>query len=169
MLNQGTEGLEQFQKSLLDFDALLTSIVRSEEKIDSSDACKILVAISNFKTQLSLIYEEFAKFTLELMDGSELVILPSGETVEKKWSKDRKGWQHKDLALAVAERIRSISVDMDTGERVLTSEEMITKLLDYVQPSYWRVTALSDIGINADDYCQAGDSKPSISIRKVKK
>ena len=45
---------------------------------------------------------------------------------------------------------------------------MITALLDYVQPSYWRVTALSNIGVNADDYCQSGEAEPSISLRKGK-
>ena len=44
---------------------------------------------------------------------------------EKKWSKDRKGWKHKDLAEVVAERIQESAIDLDTGERVLSVQEMI--------------------------------------------
>jgi hypothetical protein len=102
------------------------------------------------------------------MTETEMVVLPSGDTIEKKWDKNRKAWKHKDLADVVSEKIESLAIDMDTGERVLSTKEMITALLDYVQPSYWRVTALSNIGVNADDYCQSGEAEPSISLRKGK-
>lgn len=166
MTDQKLHGLEEFQKSLLDLEDSLKAHI-SEGK-STEDACKILVALSNFKTQLAMIYEDFATYTIDMMKESDVVVLPSGVTVEKKFSKDRRGWQHKDLASAVAGRIRNLAVDMDTGERVLSPDEMIVKLLDYVQPSYWRVTALSDIGINADDFCQTGEVKQSISIRRSK-
>jgi hypothetical protein len=162
-----TEGLDKFQKALLDLEDAL-KIFKNNNSTSVEEACKILVAVSNFKTQLAMIYEDFSFYTIGMMSGSEVIILPSGVTVEKKSSKDRKGWQHKDLASVVADRIRNLSIDMDTGERVMSQEEMIVKLLDYVQPSYWRVTALSDIGVNADDFCQAGEIKETISIRRNK-
>lgn len=167
MSDQKIEGLEEFQKALLDLEDAL-KVHKNNKTTSVEDACKILVAISNFKTQLAMIYEDFSAYTIRMMEESDVVILPSGVTVEKKSSKDRRGWQHKDLASVVADRIRSLSIDMDTGERLMSQEEMIVKLLDYVQPSYWRVTALSDIGVNADDFCQAGEIKESISIRRNK-
>lgn len=166
MTDQNLHGLDEFQKALLDLEDVLKAHITKKQTTE--DACKILVLLSNFKTQLSMIYEDFTSYTIRLMDQSDVVVLPSGITVEKKSSKDRRGWEHKDLASVVAGRIRNLAVDMDTGERVLSTEEMIVKLLDYVQPSYWRVTALSDIGINADDFCQTGEIKQSISIRRNK-
>lgn len=159
--------LSTFQQSITALDKALT-LCREGDALAVEDACELLVRLSNLKTQLALIYDDQAKFLVEKMNDKEAVTLSTGEMVEKKWSKDRKGWQHKDLASIVASRIENLAVDMDTGERVLTTTEMITKLLDFVQPSYWRVTALNEIGVNADDYCEAGESKPSISIRKAK-
>jgi hypothetical protein len=42
------------------------------------------------------------------------------------------------------------------------------KLLDYLQPSYWRVGELSKIGLNADNYCETGEPKVSLIVRKGK-
>jgi hypothetical protein len=55
---------------------------------------------------------------------------------------------------------------MDTGEVMLTQEELIVKLLDYMQPSYWRVGELNKLGINADNYCETGEPKVSLIVRK---
>jgi hypothetical protein len=57
---------------------------------------------------------------------------------------------------------------MSTGEVVLSTEDLLKKVLDYIQPSYWRVKELSKIGINADNYCEVGDYKTSIIVRKAK-
>lgn len=158
---------KDFQESLLSLDSHVSQI-KTINDASVDDWCQMILEISNFKTQLSFIYETVTSSALEAMSETEVVTLPSGDTIEKKWSKDRKGWKHKDLAEIVAERIQESAIDLDTGERVLSVQEMITKMLEYVQPSYWRVTALSDLGINADEYCQAGDSKPSISVKRAK-
>jgi hypothetical protein len=41
-------------------------------------------------------------------------------------------------------------------------------MLDFVQPSYWRVKELAKFGINADNYCEVGDYKTNIIVRKAK-
>lgn len=167
MSEQGNKFFADFQEALLALDSRVSQM-KSIDDLSVDDWCQMILEISNFKTQLSFIYETVTGCALDAMDETEIVSLPSGDTIEKKWSKDRKGWKHKELAEVVAERIQDSSVDLDTGERVLSVHEMIKKMLEYVQPSYWRVSALSDIGINADDYCQAGDSKPSISVKRAK-
>lgn len=158
--------LDNFQQEILRADEMMNAARQQDWSVEEASAA--LVRLSNFKTQVAMLMDDQEKFLIEKMRETESVVLQSGETIEKKWSKNRTGWQHKDLAQVVAGRIENLAVDMDTGERVLTTSEMITKLLDFVQPSYWRVTALTDIGVNADDYCQAGESKASISIRKAK-
>lgn len=158
--------LDEFQRQILIVDDLMRKA--REEQWPIEEASAALVRLSNFKTQVAMLMNDQENFLIEKMQETESVVLESGETVEKKWSKNRSGWQHKDLAQVVASRIENLAIDMDTGERVMSTSEMITKLLDFVQPSYWRVTALTDVGINADDFCQAGESKASISIRKAK-
>jgi hypothetical protein len=55
---------------------------------------------------------------------------------------------------------------MDTGEIVMSQEDMIANVLDYVQPSYWRIKELQNIGINPDHFCEVGETKTSIIVRK---
>ena len=57
---------------------------------------------------------------------------------------------------------------MDTGEVLYSQQEIVAKLLDFVQPSYWRVKELQKIGIDADLYCEVGETKTSIIVRKAK-
>ena len=41
---------------------------------------------------------------------------------------------------------------VDAGEVIRTPEELMTSMLEYAAPSYWRVKPLASIGIHADDY-----------------
>lgn len=134
---------------------------------DVEHLCDILVELSTMKTSLSLIYDDLANAVKAKLQHGETVATTNGSTIECKMSKDRKGWQHQDLANVVANRIKATSVDIDTGEVLLSQHDMITKLLDYVQPSYWRVGKLQEIGVDADDYCTVGDSKKNLVIRKA--
>jgi hypothetical protein len=137
-----------------------------KEETDLASMCEVLIELSNMKTSLSLIYDDLANSVKAQMAHGEVVSTQNGSIIECKMSRDRKGWQHENLANVVADRIRTTSVDMGTGEVLLSQHEMITKLLDYIQPSYWRVGKLQEIGIDADDYCTVGDSKQNIVIRK---
>jgi hypothetical protein len=141
----------------------------AQTETDLATLCEVLVEMSNIKTSLALIYDDLANAVKTRMSHGEIIATGSGATIECKMSKDRKGWQHQDLANIVADRIRTTSVDIGTGEVLLSQHEMITKLLDYIQPSYWRVGKLQEIGIDADDYCTVGDSKQNIVIRKGQK
>ena len=44
----------------------------------------------------------------------------------------------------------------------MSQQEMIEKMLLYVQPSYWRVKELSNIGVNADNFCEVDEPKTNI-------
>lgn len=131
------------------------------------DACMYLVRANIAKGSMKDVYDSFTKRVGDLINLKE-VFLPDGSIVEKKWSADRSGWRHKDLARDVAKRLSDMSVDMDTGEVLMSGEEMVVRLLDYCQPSYWRITDLKEIGLNADMYSTVGTSKASIIVRKPK-
>jgi hypothetical protein len=68
----------------------------------------------------------------------------------------------------VARRLVFESIDMETGEIMVSPEQLILKVLDFVQPSYWRIKELSKIGINADKFCEVGEHKTNIIVRKGK-
>jgi hypothetical protein len=159
--------IADFQKQILDLDSFLTEM-SSNPDWGLEDVSETYFQISSMKNQMSVLVKQMENLLISKMSDVEAVSVSSGDMIIKEWSKTRKAWQHKELAHAVAERIQNLAIDMDTGERTMDTGQMIEALLDYVQPSYWRVTALSNIGLNADSYCQAGDSEPKIKIEKAK-
>jgi hypothetical protein len=147
---------------------LYENVQRFVEEQDFRALCDVLVEISNAKTSLSLICDDLSNAVKQQMSHGEITTASNGATIECKMSKDRKGWRHQDLADVVADRIRTTAVDMETGEVLMSQHDMITKLLDYVQPSYWRVSKLHQLGVDADEYCTVGDYKQNLIIRKAK-
>jgi hypothetical protein len=164
--------VETLPKWIEEFNTHLNNLYENVVQLSNSDLnteymCAVLAEIYEIKKNTGLIYDSMAKIVLDLLDGNETVAI-NDVVIEKKYSKSRSGWQHKELATLVSNRIRQMSIDLETGEILLSTEEMIEKLLEYVQPSYWRTTQLSQIGIDVDDYCNSSETKESIIIRKAK-
>ncbi len=155
--------IELFRKSLQDLDANLKKVVETNDVQTALDA---LVLVHSIKSEISLLFTEYQNSIMNLLPDYECKA-SNGQVVEKKSANDRKGWQHQRIAEEVLRRLNDLSVDMDTGEVVMSSQEIAMKLLDYCAPSYWRVKELSKLGINADQYCEVGELKTSIMIRKV--
>jgi len=158
-----TSMLEKLRDYLRQLDELLTTYAEFETDIPA--AAELLAQLNMAKRDMSTIYDSFAAKVGTLMGNSGSIETESGATIEKKTAVDRKKWMHTELASAVAQRLSEMSIDMDTGEKTMTSEEMIQKLLDYAAVSYWRVGKLSELGINPDSYCEQGDYKTSIIVR----
>ena len=142
-----------------EFDAYVESSPSAEE------ACGLLLDLNLVKSEMRVVYESFAFGVGKVMGEASNIMLPNGE-VEKSYNTKRTGWQHKDLANVVAEKLMQRAIDMDTGEVMVNQHDLITQLLNYVQPSYWKVGELSKLGLNADNYCIAGETKVSIIVRK---
>jgi hypothetical protein len=130
------------------------------------EALENLVFLNKAKKELADIYDSFATKMIERMntEKSTDVKLDSGVELKCKSGAPRKAWDNENLMKTVHSRLRQSSVDMDTGEVGLSDDEIVLKLLDYFQPSYWRVGALNELGINADQYCEVGEPKTSIAI-----
>lgn len=158
-----TELVSALVKAMADIDAAIAQIPKSD---DAETACKKLADVHSLKGDMAMIYDSATAIVSDVMRDLSEVSLPNGMRIEKKTASARKTWNHKDLANVVAKRIVESSVDLSTGEVVLSTEQMIEKMLVYVQPSYWRVKELSAIGINADRFCEVDEPKTSIIVRK---
>jgi hypothetical protein len=86
-------------------------------------------------------------------------------SIETKTGAPRKKWDHKMLAHLVAKKITDKAIDMDTGEVLKTPQQMIQELLIYAAPSYWRVAALKELGIDPDDFCEVGEPLTNLIYR----
>lgn len=158
------ERVNEIRKFILDVSRELDSFIESGPTAE--EACTALYGMNMVKRDIAVVYDSFADQVSDLMGNNNNIGLANGGVVEKKSSYDRRAWQHKELASAVANKLVQMSVDMDTGEIIKTPEEIALQVLDYVQPSYWRVKELSNLGINADNYCETGVLKTSIIVRK---
>ena len=159
-----------------DLSALLIKLddyLNSEEvqSLPLDEALSQLVALNDAKKELASVYDSYAaKMTHRMQsENSTIITLRSGEEIKCMTGAPRKKWDNENLMSTVYDRIHQSSVDMDTGEVGLSGKEIVIKLLDYLSPSYWRVKALNDIGINADMYCETGEPKTNVAIYGSKK
>jgi hypothetical protein len=158
------ENVASFRQSILNLDKVLSEFVDSEPTIEEMG--KVLLQLNLAKGDVGMIYDSLSSKLSSMIKDKEILSLENGAQIEKKSSYDRKGWQHKELANAVVDKIVRMSVDMDTGEVTKNAHEVALDLMKYCAPSYWRVKELSAIGINADNYCEVGQLKTSIIVRK---
>lgn len=158
------QNVEEIRQAILNLDKALQEYM--ETNPSPSDAGNVLLQLNLAKADMGMVYDSFSKYFSELIKDKEILSLDNGAQIEKKSSYDRKGWQHKELANAVVDRLIQLSVDMDTGEIIKTPREIATDLMKYCAPSYWRIKELSGLGINADNYCEVGQLKTSVIVRK---
>lgn len=158
------ERIADIRQYILDLERELDDYIKSQPDVE--DACGILYEMNMIKRDMSSVYDSLSTSVGQLIADGKNVQLKNGGVVEKKSSYERRAWQHKDLASVVAQKLVRMSVDMDTGEIIKSPEEIAMQVLDYVQPSYWRVKELSSLGINVDNYCETGVLKTSIIVRK---
>ena len=133
---------------------------------DTHEVANLVLELNLAKVELGIVYDQVSGLLGDLMVDDPLIELRDGAQVERKMGSSRKGWDHKVLANVVIDRIQQSSVDMDTGEVVITPKEMAIQMLDYLAPSYWRVGKLNEIGLNADLYCEPSEPKTSVIVRR---
>lgn len=158
------EDISSIRKAIVDLDKKLADFADSEPGIDQ--IAQALLQLNLAKADLGVVYDGLSSKLSAIIKDKEVLNLENGAQIEKKSSYDRKGWQHKELANAVVDKLTQMSVDMDTGEVLKTPSEIALDLMKYCAPSYWRIKELDSLGINADNYCEVGQLKTSIIVRK---
>jgi len=152
---------------LMAIDAETKSLANDSVTVES--ACSDLSELNRLKLEVSVLYDSSVAIVAEKMADLPEIVLADGTKLEKKTSYDRKSWKHDELADVVSRRIVQLSTDLDTGEVAATPETVGREMLKYLQPSYWRVKALSGIGVTADEYCEVSEeSKTSVIVRRPK-
>ena len=139
-----------------------------EGAINIEVLCNLMYNLQEMRRDIATFVEEIESAIADGMNEN-IIFLPNGQQVERRVGADRKAWDHKSLAGIVAQRVYQSSVDMDTGEVLMTPVEMMTKMLEYAAPSYWRVKELDKLGVSADAFCEKSPGKTSIIISPLKK
>ena len=154
-------------KVLMDTDEALSNYLNSDAPIE--EVAGSLVELHALKNAMADVYSTYATRVMTLLQNANIEDMDiRGARIEVRSAADRKKWDHEQLSHAVTKRIVDMSVDMDTGEMLLSPQDIANKMLDFIQPAYWRVKELAKFGINADNFCEVGDYKTNIIIRKAK-
>jgi hypothetical protein len=160
------EKILYLREQINELDKEISKFLSTSPSIE--EAGEALAELNFLKRDMALVYDIFSGAFVEIMGNTEQLELGDGVSIEKKSSYDRKGWKHSDIASVVASKIVQMSVDMDTGEVTKSPTEIAEEMLKYCAPSYWRVKECNKINVNLDNYCEVGELKTSIIIRKNK-
>lgn len=158
--------VDELNSKLNAADAMMSEMRNSDA--DMNEIAEYVSALHAVKANIALIYDSACGVLGSVMKSVPEMVLSDGTKIEKRAAADRKKWQHENIAQNVASRISDMAVDLETGEVVMTPQDMMVKMLDYCAPSYWRVKELAKIGINADKFCDVSESKESIIVRRAK-
>lgn len=167
--NTTSEFKELITKMTSDFmtlDKLFKQLCASDESL--AVVADAVVSVHGLKAEMSILYDSICHDMIEKMDNVPEVSSSDGSLVEKKGGSDRKKWDHEGLAKNVASRINDMAVDLETGEVIMTPQDMMIKMLDFAAVSYWRIKELGKIGVSADNFCEVSEAKTSIIVRKAK-
>lgn len=167
MATSANDVLAHLVKELMDAESKLNEFLDSEPPLE--EVGESLVKLHEIKSGMSDIYGMYSARVMSIFQNAKVDDMNVGSaTIEVRGASDRKKWNHDTLATEVSRKIMESAIDLDTGEVLLSPQEIAVKMLDFVQPSYWRVKELAKFGINADNYCEVGDYKTNIIVRKAK-
>ena len=160
------EVIALLRKQLIDLDESVT--ILKEESPSAEELSDVIVECNLLKRDISIVYDLLCDVMTNAMKTAQIIESSKGAEIELKFGYSRTGWKHRDLATEVATKIYQSCIDMDSGEVVGSPVDMMQKMLNYLQPSYWKVTEVSKLGINVDNFCKTEESKPSLIVRKGK-
>lgn len=137
----------------------------AEATSDPTDLATIFLAIEDIKGDVQALRNAVEQHLVEAMgDDPELTV--EGAVLEVRRADSRKAWAHQDLAAEVAERLVQSAVDFETGEVLKTPEDLLREMVTYAGVSYWKVGALKQLGISADDYCEITEGGMKIRLHR---
>ena len=162
--------IESIKDSIASLDAMIAAtgdlIGGGIPSVDRNEVAEISVALHNSLAALKDVFSILSAEVISQLEYTPDPIEVAGGSVEIKAGSSRKAWDHERLASVVAKRIHDSSVDISTGEVLMSTEEMIQEILKYAAVSYWRVGALKDLDLTADNYCEVSEPKTNLVIKR---
>ena len=156
------EAVETIQFYLERVSSLLTEF----EDMEDEEIAEHMSRINQVYRQTKDLWSDAQTAMVDKVEWTDKPIETTFSQVEIKSGAPRKSWDHEGLTEELIRRIQAKSIDIDTGERLQSSEDMMRELISHAGVSYWRVTGLKALDVDVDEYCEKGVSKKSVVIHR---
>jgi hypothetical protein len=162
--------IEEIKEAIASLDAMIAAtgnlIGDGIPSVDRNEVAEVAVQFNNSLAAMKDVFAILSSDAISQLEYTPEPIEVEGGSVEIKAGSSRKAWDHERLASVVAKRIHDSSVDLTTGEVLMTTEQMIQEILKYAAVSYWRVGALKELDLTADNYCEVSEPKTNLVIKR---
>jgi hypothetical protein len=138
------------------------------EFAENTELLQLATDLHGVKGYVTDLFNELQSILTEHIGFVGVPVVVDGATVEIKSGAPRKSWDHESIISDVSRRIVDSSVDLNTGEITKSPVDMIREALQFAGISYWKVSKLKELHLDADEYCEVGESKKSLVIRRDK-
>lgn len=148
---------------------LLKFVARRREERDVEVLAQVLVTLKEAIGSLSMVLTDTEAALAEVMPANVMAV-PDVGVLERRSSKQRKGWDHTALASWLAARVADRPFNQETGEQLSTLElcdEVAREILECAGVGYWKVSALKLRDVDASKYCDEGDVRTTVTVRPV--
>lgn len=162
---QVTQTIEELDAALqtLQAQVLELTYVGNRKDVDPAALAAVLASLKGFKSTMKLMEDETSK-ALSTVTSDGATVEAGPVYLERRDSKPKKTWKHDQLKSIVIEKVIARHTDEESGTVDTPTSVLIQEAFQYAGISYWKVGALKEIGINANDYCQHGEAKASFSV-----
>jgi len=162
MADRTLQHIDTVTDLLLELRLLLGTLPSSST---DEELLEVAGALHHVKSIATQTFSEFQTIVAESIDASAPVEISTG-TIEVKSGAPRKSWDHSRLAAEVGRRVADRNMNIDSGEMSLSPQGLIQQVLEFVGLSYWKVGKLKELHIDADDFCEVGESKKNLVVRR---
>lgn len=162
------DAIEKMVEGMLDMENSFLALEKTDREDSAPMEATVLKELQDLINRLRLMDSFLIKDLKKLTpDRSKPIIeLPDGGTMELRTGAPRKTWDKDALASIVVEKIMQESIDPDTGVIDRPISQMLLRVLDFVSYSSFKVTALRDVGVDPDNYCEKGPMSTTVQFRR---
>lgn len=94
------------------------------------------------------------------------IVTGGGASLQAKWGKTRKTWNHEGLKPVVIEKILAKHIDPETGTINAPPSVIMGEVFDCVSFSSWKVTVIRDLlGVDPEDFCITEPGHMNVIVR----
>lgn len=163
--------LDDVDRAVRELDENLPGLIEQTDDPDGLDLAQLLADVRSAREQLLGMERRLEAETAKAMSG-DLLQVDGLFRVERRRTPDRKEWDYAAWTSDARKNLlrrrglaRAVGVVTDTGEVVETSlAELLRAAEDIHGKGAPRVTALRDLGLDPDEYCERKPGHPKVTI-----